>query len=55
MRKCIPFLLASVMTLAPLASLPEMSGTTITVHAQEATLSNPNASAEAQSLYTLPE
>lgn len=39
------------MTLAPLASLPEMSGTTITVHAQEATLSTPNASAEAQSLY----
>ena len=51
MRKCIPFLLASTLLLTSLSVIPADIETVITAHAQESSLSNPNASAEAQSLY----
>ena len=51
MRKCIPFLLASTLLLTSLSVIPADTETVITAHAQESSLSNPNASAEAQSLY----
>ena len=51
MRKCIPFLLASTLLLTSLSVIPADTETVITAHAQESSLSNPNASSEAQSLY----
>ena len=51
MKKCLSFLLASAVLMSPLSGVPVFTETAITAHAQEAVLSNPNASSEARSLY----